>query len=114
MVFFSNLFSVPPDPPEISGYQEGQVVRTGDTLRLLCVSRGGNPLAHVVWYKNDREIDQSYVTGQNKAENELTIMPVQTSDNDAIFRCEASNVATPKPLMASFKLTVHCKLASFV
>lgn len=99
--------SFPPDPPEISGYQEGQVVRTGDTLRLLCVSRGGNPLAHVVWYKNDREIDQSYVTGQNKAENELTIMPVQTSDNDAIFRCEASNVATPKPLVASFKLTVH-------
>lgn len=84
-------------------------MRINDTLRLKCISEGGNPLAHVVWYKNNKEIDQSYATGQNKAENDL-ILKVQSSDNDAIFKCEASNVATVKPLDASFKLTVHCKL----
>ncbi|GAB1610364.1 nephrin-like isoform X2 [Argonauta hians] len=98
--------SFPPGEPQITGYQEGQIVCINDTLRLKCISEGGNPLAHIVWYKNNNEIDQSYATGQNKAENDL-ILNVQSSDNDAIFKCEASNVATVKPLVASFKLTVH-------
>ena len=41
------VFLDPPGPPEITGYNTGQVVKTGDTLKLVCISRGGNPLAQV-------------------------------------------------------------------
>ncbi|XP_036359051.1 nephrin-like isoform X2 [Octopus sinensis] len=104
--FVQLSISFPPGEPHISGYHEGQVVRINDTLHLKCVSEGGNPPALVIWYKNNKEIDRSYFTEQNKAENDLTLT-VESSDNDAIFKCEASNTATVKPLVASFKLTVH-------
>ena len=41
--------SDPPGPPEIEGYQTGKVVKTGDTMKLMCTSKGGNPLAQVYW-----------------------------------------------------------------
>ena len=37
----------PPGPPEIDGYNENKIIKTGDTMKLLCISRGGNPLAQV-------------------------------------------------------------------
>ena len=37
----------PPNPPEITGYKTGEVVKTGETKKLLCVARGGNPPAQV-------------------------------------------------------------------
>lgn len=106
MIFF---FVDPPGPPEISGYTNGQAIRAGDTLKLVCVSKGGNPLAQVIWFKNDQEVDFSYTGGNNKAVNELAFT-VQASDNDAVYKCEASNVIpSPRPLTASYKLIVHCK-----
>ena len=36
-------------------------------------------------YKNNEEIDFSYQTGFNKAENEL-IFEVQPNDNEAVYR----------------------------
>lgn len=45
----SLVFSDPPGPPEIEGYETGKVVKTGDTMKLLCTSKGGNPLAQVYW-----------------------------------------------------------------
>ncbi len=59
-------------------------------------------------YKNDEEIDFSYESGFGKAQNELlfTVMP---NDNEAVYRCEASNRVTPQPLIAEVKLTVQCK-----
>lgn len=55
-----HLISVPPGPPIISGYTEGSVVPAGSRLKLMCVSSGGNPLATLTWYKNDKKV--SYVT----------------------------------------------------
>ena len=37
----------PPNEPEITGYTNGQVIQTNHTLKLVCVARGGNPLAQV-------------------------------------------------------------------
>lgn len=59
---FSFLFSVPPGPPEIQGYIEGETIRKGQTVSLTCVSHGGNPLAQIVWLKNDQQIDFSYTS----------------------------------------------------
>ncbi|NXE17303.1 NPHN protein, partial [Lophotis ruficrista] len=40
----------PPDPPTIEGLESPQV-RAGDTLRLVCVARGGNPPPSLHWDK---------------------------------------------------------------
>jgi len=74
------------------------------------MSRGGNPLAQVYWYRNGDELDFSYSSGNNRAENEL-IFTVRPVDNNAIYQCQASNQMTREPLMAEVKLTVQCQFA---
>jgi len=101
------LIADPPGIPEITGYSSDQVLKTGDTARLVCISRGGNPLAQVYWYRNNEEFDFSYVSGNNRAENEL-IFTVQPTDNNAIYRCSATNQMTTEPLNTEVKLTVQC------
>ncbi|XP_055938972.1 nephrin-like isoform X2 [Argiope bruennichi] len=96
----------PPGPPEIEGYQEGETVRMGDTLTLACVSRGGNPLAKLVWFRNDQQVDVTYTTTGRESTNTLTFQ-VESSDNNAIYRCEATNSVSPKPMVAMVKLTVQ-------
>ncbi|XP_054719088.1 nephrin-like [Uloborus diversus] len=96
----------PPGPPEIEGYQEGETVRMGDTLTLACVSRGGNPLAKLVWYRNDQQVDVTYTTTGRESTNTLTF-PVDSNDNNAIYRCEATNSVSLKPMIAMVKLTVQ-------
>ncbi|XP_041373934.1 nephrin-like isoform X2 [Gigantopelta aegis] len=101
---------VPPGPPQISGYTNSTIIRVNDTIQLICTSRGGNPLATVVWYRNSEQVDYSFVSGGNKAVNEYTFT-AEALDNQAIYRCEVSNVVTPRPLSAEFKLTVHSFLS---
>jgi len=35
---------------------EGQIIPAGSVQKLLCVSSGGNPLATLTWYKNDKRV----------------------------------------------------------
>lgn len=100
----------PPGRPEITGYNEGETIRMGDTLTLVCRSRGGNPLAKLIWYKNNERIDFSYSTTDNRESVNSHTFNVTASDNNAIYRCEASSNMTNTPLIASVKLTVQCKL----
>ena len=114
MMLSSYLFSAAPSTPIISGYTTGQVIRASDTLRLICESRGGNPLAQVVWFKNGQKIDFSYNSGNGRSRNEFQFS-VERSDNGAVFRCEASNAATQTPKTAEVELKVYCEyLVSFV
>ena len=78
----------------------------------MCTSKGGNPLAQVYWYKNDAEIDFSYTSGGDKSVNEL-VFTVQPNDNEAVYRCEASNLVTSTPLTAEVKLIVECEYFAF-
>nr|XP_022326669.1 nephrin-like isoform X2 [Crassostrea virginica] len=98
----------PPGTPEITGYSSGQVTREGDTLRLLCVSKGGNPLPQVKWFRNNEQIDISYTTDSADAQslNEYTFS-VRREDNGAIYRCEASNTASIAPLTSEVILNVY-------
>ena len=36
---------------------EGETIRMGQAVTLVCESYGGNPLAAIVWYKNNQRID---------------------------------------------------------
>lgn len=80
----------------------------GHDVALECVSRGGNPLAQVVWYKNDVKIDHTYETSGRESRNVYTFR-AEAGDNKARFRCEASNLLSISPMKAEVTLTVHCK-----
>lgn len=46
----------PPSAPIISGYSEGSIIPAGSVQKLMCISSGGNPLATLTWYKNDKRV----------------------------------------------------------
>ncbi|XP_046635770.1 synaptogenesis protein syg-2-like isoform X3 [Daphnia pulicaria] len=96
----------PPGPPEIIGYTEGETVRMGQEVKLECISRGGNPLAEIVWYKNEKKIDHNYETNARESRN-VYVFRADASDNNARFRCEAKNLLSPTPMKAEITLTVH-------
>ena len=101
-------FADPPETPVISGYDHTSKITVQETLVLLCIARGGNPLAEVHWFRNGDSIDFSYEATADDSRNEL-ILVVVSSDNGAVYRCEASNRVTAAPLTAEITLTVLCK-----
>lgn len=50
------LLTDPPSAPIISGYLEGSIIPAGSIQKLVCISSGGNPLATLNWYKNDKKV----------------------------------------------------------
>ena len=102
------VFSDPPGPPEIIGYSDGETVLMGQDVRLECVSRGGNPLATIVWFKNNVKVDKTFETAGRESRN-VYAFRAEASDNNARFRCEVSNDLTVVTMKAEVKLTVRCK-----
>ncbi|KAG8193433.1 hypothetical protein JTE90_009650 [Oedothorax gibbosus] len=102
-VFLSVLYA--PGPPTIEGYHDGDIVQVGDKLNLACISKGGNPAAKLIWYRNGDQVDVTYSTGGKEATNTHTFA-VGPRDNRAVYRCEASNTVTMQPLSASVRLNV--------
>ena len=47
----------PPGPPFFEGYTQGETLRKGQNVKIACRSRGGNPPAQLVWYKNGEPIN---------------------------------------------------------
>ncbi|GFS49142.1 synaptogenesis protein syg-2 [Trichonephila inaurata madagascariensis] len=96
----------PPGIPEIEGYQEGDIVQVGDTLTLACITRGGNPQAELIWYRDNVQVDMSYTTSGREVTN-IRTFTVDKTDNNAMYRCEASNSVTYHPRIATVKLSVQ-------
>jgi hypothetical protein len=109
MNYLLHMCPDPPERPEIVGYTEGETVRMGQTVTLVCESYGGNPLASIIWYKNGQRIDHSYTTMGSKSKNVLRFVAAP-DDNNAKYRCEASNVMVTEPLLAEIVMSVFCKL----
>ncbi|XP_071449911.1 nephrin-like isoform X1 [Hetaerina americana] len=96
----------PPSQPMIHGYTEGVPIEAGTVQRISCVSSGGNPHATLSWFKNGKKVLSVTRVTDTSVSAEVTIM-TNASDNNAVYRCEASNSATEVPLAESIKLTVH-------
>lgn len=46
----------PPGAPIIIDYSAGNPITSGNIHRISCVSTGGNPLAQITWFKNDKKV----------------------------------------------------------
>lgn len=77
-------------------------------VELVCRSRGGNPPAQLIWYKNGEQIRMAYRTAGRVSENVYTFT-ADASDNKARYKCEASNIMSKNPLKAELDMTVLCK-----
>ena len=101
-------FVDPPEQPEITGLIDSRVLKAGDTIRLRCIARGGNPVARVYWFRNGEELDFSYHSEPALAYNEL-VFTLQPSDNGALLQCQVTNKVTTTPLIKELKLIVLCE-----
>ncbi|XP_044759594.1 nephrin isoform X1 [Coccinella septempunctata] len=96
----------PPSPPFIHGYKEGSIIASGTVQKISCTSSGGNPLATLTWYKNDKKINSVTKTTDKSVTAEITIL-TNVTDNDARYRCEAANSATEIPLFETITMKVY-------
>ncbi|XP_069180503.1 nephrin isoform X2 [Procambarus clarkii] len=95
----------PPEAPVILGYEPGRLLKKGNPQRLTCVSNGGNPLATLRWYKATQPLSAETRHDSGAAISELDVVLTE-SDNEAEYRCEATNSATSEPLVNSTILSV--------
>jgi nephron len=98
----------PPGEPFIEGYSKGERLRNGQEVELVCRSYGGNPPAQLIWYKNNKQVVSQYTTSGRDSASTYRFK-VQSSDNKARLRCEASNTIADKSLKKEIDLTVFCK-----
>ncbi|XP_017790260.1 PREDICTED: nephrin [Habropoda laboriosa] len=95
----------PPGVPFIDGYTEGETVKRGQQVDMNCRSRGGNPPAQIVWYRNNEQINTVYRTEGSYSESMLSII-AKAQDNNAKYRCEVSNIMSVEPMKVNADLTV--------
>ncbi|NXK15771.1 NPHN protein, partial [Herpetotheres cachinnans] len=97
---------VPPDPPTIEGL-ESPHVRAGDTLRLVCLVRGGNPLPSLHWDKDGVPLVGSWVTeGRPAVSRSRVTLTVTPEDDGATLRCSTHSPLPPGGGSASVTLSV--------
>lgn len=106
---FHHIQSDPPGPPFFEGYSQGETLRRGQEVQIACRSRGGNPPAQLVWYRNGEVINSPQRTSGRLSEN-VYKFTANASDNGANLVCEAKNLLSNTPLRAELNLTVLCKL----
>ncbi|XP_076137439.1 nephrin [Alosa pseudoharengus] len=97
----------PPQAPVIEGL-ESTTVKAGTTLKLVCLSHGGNPLASLQWTKNGKLLSSSWEEDVvQRRSRSLLILMVTAEDNQAILQCESINQVSRAPLYISHILTVY-------
>lgn len=87
------------------GYSEGSGIRVGSQQRITCVSRGGNPPAHLQWYRDGQKIPSRKHSIDDVSSAEIEIV-AEPQDNGAQYRCEAHNSAASSPVSVSTTLVV--------
>lgn len=83
-------------------------MQRGQNVELACRSRGGNPPAQIIWFRNDKQISRSYRTEDSVSENVLSFT-AKAEDEKARYRCEVSNIMSVQPMKVHVDLAVLCK-----
>ncbi|XP_043493049.1 nephrin isoform X3 [Polistes fuscatus] len=95
----------PPGIPYIEGYTEGETVQRDQQVELTCRSRGGNPPAEIVWYRNNKQVTTKYHSEGSLSESVLSFKAM-AQDDKARYKCEVSNIMSVEPMKVHVDLTV--------
>ncbi|XP_064499484.1 nephrin-like, partial [Pseudopipra pipra] len=79
---------VPPSAPSIEGLESPQV-RAGQTLKLVCVARGGNPPPSLHWDKDGRPLAGAWSRDSAHVTRNRLVLGVTPEDDGATLRCRA-------------------------
>ncbi|XP_076989738.1 nephrin [Tamandua tetradactyla] len=101
----------------IEGPPEGQHLRAGTRVRLMCLAIGGNPDPSLTWYKDSRMVTEprqpqeprrvqlgSLEKSGNTFSRELVLV-TGPSDNQAKFTCKAGQLSASTQLLVHFPPT---------
>ncbi|KAK2724019.1 hypothetical protein QYM36_002384, partial [Artemia franciscana] len=89
---------VPPSPPKILD-ENGNLIRSvagpyleGESLKLTCESKGGEPLPKLIWYRDGERWDTTdHSTLNGSTRNDVILARLRRDDLNTILSCEASN-----------------------
>uniref|UniRef100_A0A2K6V515 Nephrin n=1 Tax=Saimiri boliviensis boliviensis TaxID=39432 RepID=A0A2K6V515_SAIBB len=101
----------------IEGPPEGQKLRAGSRVRLVCLAIGGNPEPSLTWYKDSRPVTESRLPQEPRRvqlssveksgstfSRELVLV-TGPSDNQAKFTCKAGQLSASTKLAVQFPPT---------
>ncbi|XP_062031978.1 nephrin [Lepus europaeus] len=101
----------------IEGPPEGQLLRTGTRVRLMCLAIGGNPDPALTWLKDSRTVTEPRLPQEPRRvqlgsleksgstfSRELVLV-VGPSDNKATFTCKAGQLSASTRLVVQFPPT---------
>ncbi|XP_051776737.1 nephrin [Erpetoichthys calabaricus] len=98
----------PPQKVWVEGHPENMQLRAGNQLKMTCFASGGNPVATLTWYKDNKSVrDAQSPVQSGKIVSRDLIIKLQPNDNLATYMCNASNQAKAPPLSVSTKLHVQ-------
>lgn len=81
------LITDPPSQPFIHGYTKGQSIPIGTLQKISCTSTGGNPLATITWYKNDKKVHANSFIWKIRKMNGGTCVQITSNELIVIFNC---------------------------
>ncbi|KAM5297153.1 nephrin isoform 2-T2 [Glossophaga mutica] len=101
----------------IEGPPEGQLLRAGTRVRLVCLAIGGNPDPSLTWYKDSRPVTEPRLSQEPRSvqlgnleksgsivSRELVLV-TSPSDNQAKFMCKAGQLSASMQLVVQFPPT---------
>ncbi|XP_004595203.2 nephrin [Ochotona princeps] len=101
----------------IEGPPEGQLLRSGTRVRLMCLAVGGNPDPSLTWLKDSRMVTESRLPQEPRRvqlgsleksgstfSRELVLI-IGPSDNKATFTCKAGQLSATTKLEVQFPPT---------
>ncbi|XP_073913105.1 nephrin isoform X2 [Castor canadensis] len=100
----------------IEGPPEGQHLRTGTRVRLMCLAIGGNPDPSLTWYKDSRIVTESRQPQESRVQlgsleksgstfSRELVLVTGPSDNQAKFSCKAGQLSASTKLAVQFPPT---------
>ncbi|KAH7986927.1 hypothetical protein HPB52_024615 [Rhipicephalus sanguineus] len=96
----------PPGAPEIEGYHEGDIVQVGHAhAGVHLARRQSTGLARL---EPRRPAAEGALQAASREATSAYTFTVTAADNNAVYRCEASNLVTLQPSQASVTLSVLC------
>ncbi|XP_052617915.1 nephrin [Peromyscus californicus insignis] len=102
----------------IEGPPEGQYIRTGTRVRLVCLAIGGNPDPSLTWFKDSRTVSEPRQPQEPRRRVQLgsleksgstfsreLVLVIGPSDNQAKFSCKAGQLSASRQLVVQFPPT---------